>query len=106
MSYDPTSLEGVPAKDAILVDGNPVAAPRPAARAEWLVLNKPLAVDLSERAEVARLLGEAGDVDILVANAALPGSGRVEDYSVGEVDRVLDVNLRAPIVLAQGLLPR
>jgi short-subunit dehydrogenase len=65
-----------------------------------------LAVDLSERAEVARLLGEAGEVDILVANAALPGSGRVEDYSVGEVDRVLDVNLRAPIVLAQGLLPR
>jgi uncharacterized protein len=65
-----------------------------------------LAVDLSERAEVARLLGEAGDVDILVANAALPGSGRVEDYSVQEIDRVLDVNLRAPIVLAQGLLPR
>jgi short-subunit dehydrogenase len=65
-----------------------------------------LAVDLSERAEVARLLGEAGEVDILVANAALPGSGRVEDYSVQEVDRVLDVNLRAPIVLAQGLLPR
>ena len=65
-----------------------------------------LAVDLAERSEVARLLGETGDVDILVANAALPGSGRVEDYAVGEVDRVLDVNLRAPIVLAQGLLPR
>jgi uncharacterized protein len=65
-----------------------------------------LAIDLSERAEVARLLGEAGDVDILVANAALPGSGRLEDYSVQELDRVLDVNLRAPIVLAQGLVPR
>jgi uncharacterized protein len=65
-----------------------------------------LAIDLAERAEVARLLGEAGDVDILVANAALPGSGRLEDYSVQEVDRVLDVNLRAPIVLAQGLVPR
>jgi len=64
-----------------------------------------LAVDLAERSEVARLLGEAGEVDILVANAALPGSGRLEDYSVEEVDRVLDVNLRAPIVLAQGLLP-
>jgi short-subunit dehydrogenase len=65
-----------------------------------------LAVDLAERAEVGRLIGEAGDVDILVANAALPGSGRLEDYSVAEVDRVLDVNLRAPIVLARGLLPR
>jgi uncharacterized protein len=65
-----------------------------------------LAVDLAERSEVARLLGEAGDVDILVANAALPASGRLEDFSVQEVDRALDVNLRAPIVLAHGLVPR
>ena len=65
-----------------------------------------LAIDLAERAEVARLLGEAGEVDILVANAALPGSGRLEEFSVQEVDRALDVNLRAPIVLAHGLVPR
>jgi uncharacterized protein len=65
-----------------------------------------LAIDLAERAEVARLLGEAGDVDILVANAALPASGRLEDFSVPEVDRALDVNLRAPIVLAHELAPR
>lgn len=65
-----------------------------------------LAIDLAERAEVVRLLGEAGEVDILVANAALPGSGRLEEFSVQEVDRALDVNLRAPIVLAHGLAPR
>jgi short-subunit dehydrogenase len=65
-----------------------------------------LAIDLAERSEVARLLGEAGEVDILVANAALPGSGRIEEFSVQEVDRALDVNLRAPIVLAHGLVPR
>jgi short-subunit dehydrogenase len=64
-----------------------------------------LAIDLAERAEVARLLGEAGEVDVLVANAALPGSGRVEEFSVPEIDRALDVNLRAPIVLAHGLVP-
>ena len=34
-----------------------------------------LAVDLSVRAEVDRLLAEAGEMDILVANAALPGGG-------------------------------
>jgi short-subunit dehydrogenase len=64
-----------------------------------------LAVDLAERAEVARLIGEAGDVDILVANAALPATGTLDDFSVPEIDRALDVNLRAPIVLAHGLLP-
>jgi short-subunit dehydrogenase len=64
-----------------------------------------LAVDLAERAEVARLISEAGDVDILVANAALPATGQMEDFTVQEIDRALDVNLRAPIVLAHGLIP-
>ncbi len=47
----------------------------------------------------------ARDVDVLVANAAVPGSGRLATYSVEEVDRALDVNLRAPIVLARALTP-
>ena len=64
-----------------------------------------LAVDLAEPAEIERLVSEAGDVDILVANAALPASGRLESFSVGEIDRALDVNLRAPIVLAHALTP-
>ena len=50
-----------------------------------------------------RLLAEAGEVDVLVANAALPGSGRLTSYSVEELDRALAVNLRAPMLLAHGL---
>ncbi len=64
-----------------------------------------LAVDLAEPAEVERLAREAGNVDILVANAALPASGTLESFSVEQLDRALDVNLRAPIVLAHELLP-
>jgi uncharacterized protein len=64
-----------------------------------------LAVDLSNSADVDRLLQEAGDVDILVANAALAGSGTLESFSVEQIDRALDVNLRAPIVLARALAP-
>jgi short-subunit dehydrogenase len=64
-----------------------------------------LVADLADRAEAERLAGEAGPVDVLVANAALPGSGRLETYDVDAIDRVLDVNLRAPIVLARALLP-
>src|SRR5690349_6632187 len=37
--------------------------------------------DLAEEGAAERLAAEAGDVDILVANAALPGSGRIEGYS-------------------------
>lgn len=62
-----------------------------------------LAVDLAERDAVPRLAEEAGDVEILVANAALPASGTLDDYSLEQVDRALEVNLRAPIALAKLL---
>jgi short-subunit dehydrogenase len=64
-----------------------------------------IAVDLAEPSEVDRLLSEAGAVDILVANAALPASGPLDSFSVQEIDRALNVNLRAPIVLAHALAP-
>ncbi|HXD55415.1 MAG TPA: SDR family NAD(P)-dependent oxidoreductase [Solirubrobacteraceae bacterium] len=64
-----------------------------------------LAVDLAVPAEVERLAAEAGDVDILVANAALPASGTLDSFTVDQIDRALDVNLRAPIVLARVLAP-
>lgn len=60
-----------------------------------------IAADLADRAAVEALLEEAGEVDVVVANAALPGSGLLDDFTVDEIDRALDVNLRAPIVLAK-----
>jgi short-subunit dehydrogenase len=64
-----------------------------------------LAADLAERDAVAQLVADAGDVDVLVANAALPASGELTSFSTEEVDRALDVNLRAPIQLARLLAP-
>jgi short-subunit dehydrogenase len=62
-----------------------------------------VAADLSDPAAVEPLLAEAGEIDVLVANAAVPGSGPVLDYSIEELDRALTVNLRAPMVLARLL---
>ena len=59
--------------------------------------------DLSDRAAVAALVDAAGPVDALVANAGVPASGRIESFSVEEIDRALEVNLRAPMVLARLL---
>ncbi len=64
-----------------------------------------LAVDLSDPSAVDRLVADAGEVDILVANAALPAAGRLESFTIAEIDRALDVNLRAPIALAHALAP-
>ncbi|HEY4897481.1 MAG TPA: SDR family NAD(P)-dependent oxidoreductase, partial [Solirubrobacteraceae bacterium] len=64
-----------------------------------------IAVDLSDRDDVERLLADAGEVDILVANAALPATGTLDSFSVEEIDRALEVNLRAPIIMAKALIP-
>jgi len=64
-----------------------------------------LACDLADPEAVAGLLREAGEIDALVANAGLPASGPLSDFSVDQIDRALAVNLRAPIVLARELAP-
>ena len=56
--------------------------------------------DLADRGDLERLCGLLGDVDVLVANAGIGGDGQVSETSVDQIDRVLDVNLRAPMVLA------
>jgi short-subunit dehydrogenase len=64
-----------------------------------------LVADLAEPGAAATLAEAAGAVDVLVANAALPASGRVDDFDPDQIDRALDVNLRAPIQLTRALLP-
>jgi short-subunit dehydrogenase len=61
--------------------------------------------DLSRREEVDHLVDEAGEVDVLVANAALPGSALLTDLTQEQIDRLLEVNLRAPVALARALVP-
>jgi len=62
--------------------------------------------DLSDGESVRALIDGYADVDILVANAGLPGSGRLDSFSEDEIDRALRVNLRAPIMMARALSPR
>jgi short-subunit dehydrogenase len=64
-----------------------------------------LPADLTERDAPAELVRRAGAVDVLVANAALPASGPIDDFTAEEIDRALEVNLRAPIQLARALVP-
>ncbi|MGW2992361.1 SDR family NAD(P)-dependent oxidoreductase [Streptomyces sp. NPDC001193] len=59
--------------------------------------------DLAVRADVVRLAETCADADVLVANAALPASGDLLDYTGEQVDRALDVNLRAPLLLSRLL---
>jgi uncharacterized protein len=62
-----------------------------------------VAVDLADPVAVDGLAAACADVDILVSNAGLPGSGQLSSFSVEEIDRALAVNLRAPMILARHL---
>ena len=62
--------------------------------------------DLAEPGAAEDLVARAGDVDGLVANAALPATGRLENFSSEEVQRALRVNFESPILMARALGPK
>jgi short-subunit dehydrogenase len=63
--------------------------------------------DLSSRDAVDQLAerANAANIDVLVANAALPASGALTELTQQEIDLMLEVNLRAPIALAKAIAP-
>lgn len=66
---------------------------------------RPVVADLGRRDDLARLLEEAGPLDIAVMNAALPASGDLEEWDQAQIDNVLEVNLANPIAMTRALLP-
>jgi short-subunit dehydrogenase len=64
-----------------------------------------LPADLAEPGVAEKLAAEAGEVDVLVANAGLPGAGLITDFSSEEVTRALRVNLESPMLMARALYP-
>jgi short-subunit dehydrogenase len=68
--------------------------------------HKVIVSDLAKVSAAEKLVEDAGDVDVLVANAALPASGKLDDFSQREIERALRVNLESPIKMARALAPR
>jgi NAD(P)-dependent dehydrogenase (short-subunit alcohol dehydrogenase family) len=64
----------------------------------------PVAMDATDAeqliAAVAKAEAELGTVTILINNAGIPDAQRAHKMSVELIDRVLDVNVRAPFILA------
>ena len=63
-------------------------------------------IDLADDGASLSLLEQAGDIDVLVANAGLPASGRLDGFSQYDISRALRVNLEAPVRMTRDLLPR
>jgi 3-oxoacyl-[acyl-carrier protein] reductase len=68
-----------------------------------------LAADLERPEEIARLVDEAerqlGPIDVLVANAGRGHRSGLDELGIDDWDRTMRVNLRAPFLLAQRIVP-
>ena len=63
------------------------------------------AADFGTIGAAVELAHRAGEIDILVNNAALPGTGRLDEFTEEQLSKALTVNLESPIQLTKALLP-
>jgi short-subunit dehydrogenase len=68
--------------------------------------HRAVVADLASDGAALRLLTDAGELDVMVSNAALPASGKLETFSQEEIGRALRVNLESPVRMTRELLPR
>jgi NAD(P)-dependent dehydrogenase (short-subunit alcohol dehydrogenase family) len=64
-----------------------------------------LAADLSDAADVQRLAGDAGDIDILINNAGIALFGATAEFEISAFDTMFASNVRAPFFLVAAFAP-
>ncbi len=82
-----------------------VATARNPALLEGLPAVQVLPLDVSDDASVQAAVAEAGELDAVVNNAGLPGTGPLETYPLDSFVRVLEVNTVGPLRMAQAVAP-
>jgi NAD(P)-dependent dehydrogenase (short-subunit alcohol dehydrogenase family) len=82
-----------------------VATARDVAQLEGLPAVLLLPLDVRDAESVRAAVAEAGELDAVVNNAALTGSGPLETYPLERFAQVLDVNTLGALRVAQALVP-
>lgn len=65
----------------------------------------PFACDVTDAAELQRIVEQIGRIDALIANAGLGRRARIEDAEWQDIERVVEVNLFGVIHSARAVLP-
>ena len=82
-----------------------VATARNPALLDGLPAAQVLQLDVSDEGSVRAAVAVAGELDAVVNNAGVPGSGPLETYPLDSFDRVLAVNTVGPLRMAQAVVP-
>jgi short-subunit dehydrogenase len=62
--------------------------------------------DLGQPGAATKLVADAGDFDILVANAGVRGAGDLTDYTDEQIEKAIRVNLDSPVRMARACMER
>jgi short-subunit dehydrogenase len=68
-------------------------------------VGRPIVCDLADRAQLDAAVAAAGEVDVLVNNAGIGSHGPLHELDPDTLERLVRVNLLAPVLLTRALLP-
>lgn len=68
-------------------------------------LNVDVTSDVSMQHAITHIVNTYGHIDILINNAGIDVTKSIDEISIPEFDRVMQVNLRAPVVLSKLVFP-
>ena len=65
-----------------------------------------IALDLTDRSDIARAISQIsekyGRIDVLIPNAAITTTDRMDERSIESIEYELDINLRSPLVIMRS----
>jgi NAD(P)-dependent dehydrogenase (short-subunit alcohol dehydrogenase family) len=82
-----------------------IATARTVSMLDELSVAAKLSLDVTDAHSVDRALTDAGEIDVIVNNAALPGSAPLESFPLDHLRAMFETNVIGPLGLVQRLLP-
>jgi NAD(P)-dependent dehydrogenase (short-subunit alcohol dehydrogenase family) len=82
-----------------------IATARDVSLLEGIDVSRRLQLDVTDERSVRAAIEQAGELDVIVNNAAISGKGPLEDFPLGRFRTMFETNTLGPLRLLQHVLP-